>query len=77
MQMCNLLPSLYRSGRYGLEFLRGQQINLIVSFFIQIVLIIDERIKLVSLELLHFGVIARLFRQIGGHSSRFLLCSLI
>ena len=26
------------------------------------------RVKLVSLELIHFGVIARLFRQIGGHS---------
>ena len=34
-------------------------------------------IKLVSKELLHFGVIARLFRQIGGHSGRFVLCSSI
>ena len=33
-------------------------------------------LKLVSKELNHFGVIADLFRQIGGHSSRFLLfCS--
>jgi hypothetical protein len=33
-------------------------------------------VKLVSWELIHFGVIARLFRQIGGHSSRFVLfCS--
>ena len=30
-----------------------------------------ENVKLVSQELIHFGVIARLFRQIGGHSSRF------
>ena len=33
-------------------------------------------LELVSKELNHFGVIADLFRQIGGHSSRFLLfCS--
>ena len=33
-------------------------------------------VKLVSSELIHFRVIARLFRQIGGHSSRFVLfCS--
>ena len=33
-------------------------------------------IELVSKELYHFGVIAGLFRQIGGHSSRFMLfCS--
>ena len=30
-------------------------------------------IELVSKELNHFGVIADLFRQIGGHSSRFVL----
>ena len=30
-------------------------------------------LKLVSYELIHFGVIACLFRQIGGHSSRFVL----
>jgi hypothetical protein len=34
------------------------------------------RLELVSKELNHFGVIACLFRQIGGHSSRFVLfCS--
>jgi len=34
------------------------------------------QIELVSKELNHFGVIAGLFRQIGGHSSRFVLfCS--
>ena len=34
------------------------------------------RVELVSKELNHFGVIADLFRQIGGHSSRFVLfCS--
>ena len=34
-------------------------------------------IELVSKDLNHFGVIAGLFRQIGGHSSRFVLfCSL-
>ena len=27
-----------------------------------------SELKLVSLELIHFGVIAHLFRQIGGHS---------
>ena len=33
-------------------------------------------VELVSKELNHFGVIADLFRQIGGHSSRFVLfCS--
>jgi len=33
-------------------------------------------IELVSKELTHFGVIAGLSRQIGGHSSRFVLfCS--
>ena len=30
-------------------------------------------LELVSKELNHFGVIADLFRQIGGHSSRFVL----
>ena len=35
-----------------------------------------ERLELVSKELNHFGVIADLFRQIGVHSSRFMLfCS--
>ena len=34
------------------------------------------KVELVSKELNHFGVIADLFRQIGGHSSRFVLfCS--
>ena len=33
-------------------------------------------VELVSKELNHFGVIADLFRQIGGHSTRFVLfCS--
>ena len=32
-------------------------------------------LELVSKELNHFGVIADLFRQIGGHSSRFVLFS--
>jgi len=35
----------------------------------------DEKLLLVSKELNHFGVIAGLFRQIGGHSSRFVLTS--
>ena len=36
----------------------------------------DMKLELVSKELNHFGVIADLFRQIGGHSSRFVLfCS--
>ena len=36
----------------------------------------DATLELVSKELNHFGVIADLFRQIGGHSSRFVLfCS--
>jgi hypothetical protein len=36
----------------------------------------DLILELVSKELNHFGVIADLFRQIGGHSSRFVLfCS--
>ena len=35
-----------------------------------------DQVELVSKELNHFGVIADLFRQIGGHSSRFVLfCS--
>ena len=33
-------------------------------------------LELVSKELNHFGAIADLFRQIGGHSSRFVLFSL-
>ena len=34
------------------------------------------KVELVSKELNHFGVITGLFRQIGGHSSRFVLfCS--
>ena len=32
-----------------------------------------EKVELVSKELNHFGVIADLFRQIGGHSSAILL----
>ena len=37
----------------------------------------DKSLELVSKELNHFGMIAGLFRQIGGHSSRFVLfCSL-
>ena len=36
----------------------------------------EYKLELVSKELNHFGVIACLFRQIGGHSSRFVLfCS--
>ena len=35
-----------------------------------------NKLELVSKELNHFGVIAGLFRQIGGHSSRLVLfCS--
>ena len=35
-----------------------------------------DKLELVSKELNHFGVIAGLFQQIGGHSSRFVLfCS--
>ena len=35
-----------------------------------------KKVELVSKELNHFGVIAGLFRQIGGHSSRLVLfCS--
>ena len=38
--------------------------------------ILDCKVELVSKELNHFGVIADLFRKIGGHSSRFVLfCS--
>ena len=37
---------------------------------------VEGEVELVSKELNHFGVIAGLFRQIGGHSSRFVLfCS--
>ena len=39
-------------------------------------LLIEEILELVSKELNHFGVIAGLFRQIGGHGIRFVLfCS--
>ena len=35
-----------------------------------------SKVELVSKELNHLGVIAGLFRQIGGHSSKFVLfCS--
>ena len=38
----------------------------------------SKKVELVSKELNHFGVIAGLFRQIGGHSSRFVLfCSFL
>ena len=38
--------------------------------------VIELQVELVSKELNYFGVIACLFRQIGGHSSRFVLfCS--
>ena len=38
--------------------------------------VFDGGLELVSEELNHLGVIAGLFRQIGGHSSRFMLfCS--
>ena len=37
---------------------------------------LEKILELVSKELNHFGVIADLFRQIGGHSTRFVLfCS--
>ena len=35
--------------------------------------LVNFRLELVSKELNHFGVIAGLFRQIGGHSRRFVL----
>ena len=35
--------------------------------------IFEKNLELVSKELNHFGVIAGLFRQIGGDSSRFVL----
>ena len=39
-------------------------------------LLLGGQVELVSKELNHFGGIADLFRQIGGHSSRFVLfCS--
>ena len=43
----------------------------------QLRIYLEVELKLVSQELLHFGVIARLFRQIGGDRSRFVLCSSI
>ena len=43
---------------------------------IVLILYLIFRLELVSKELNHFGMIADLFRQIGGHSSRFVLfCS--
>ena len=43
---------------------------------IQFIQKFDVLLELVSKELKHFGVIACLFRQIGGHSSRFVFsCS--
>ena len=46
-----------------------------LHFFDQVFLF-DFVLESVSKELNHFGVIAGLFRQIGGHSSRFVLfCS--
>jgi hypothetical protein len=44
--------------------------------FISICAQLSCMLELVSKELNHFGVIADLFRQIGGHSTRFVLfCS--
>ena len=49
----------------------------IVSTWVFIIKYEGDILELVSKELNHFGVIADLFRQIGGHSSRFVLfCSL-
>ena len=43
---------------------------------IMVTIVDGPKVELVSKELNHFGVIEDLFRQIGGHSSRFVLfCS--
>ena len=44
-----------------------------VSLNVDLCIVIVVNLELVSKELNHFGVIAGLFRQIGGHSSRFVL----
>ena len=50
--------------------------DLNLEFLTHQVMLLGGRLELVSKELNHFGVSADLFRQIGGHSSRFVLfCS--
>ena len=50
--------------------------NIILPNFYDVILNFGYAVELVSKELNHFGVIAGLFRQIGGHSSIFVLfCS--
>ena len=58
---------------YGwLGGLQGFQLELNRNILVSL----EGEIELVSKELNHFGVIAGLFGQIGGHSSRFVLfCS--
>ena len=47
--------------------------QIILKIVLKIYQIQEISLELVSKELNHFGVIAGLFRQIGGHSSRFVL----
>ena len=55
------------------EFIRVVKFDAPIIFYIVSLVI---KVELVSKELNYFGVIAGLFWQIGGHSSRFVLfCS--
>ena len=57
--------------RFQKEYLKSSK-----RYVIKAVTWYEFGLELVSKELNHFGVIAGLFRQIGGHSSRFVLfCS--
>ena len=64
---------------HSLRFTSTVSLNIVGKFLdlqsilLKLIIIIQVRLELVSKELNHFGVIACLFRQIGGHSSIFLL----
>ena len=67
---------------HSLRFTSTVSLNIVGKFLdlqsilLKLIIIIQVRLELVSKELNHFGVIACLFRQIGVHTSRFVLfCS--
>ena len=58
------------------KLIKEEKLKSVYSFMLEYSKITVCLIELVSNELNHFGVIADLFRQIGGHSNRFVLfCS--
>ena len=65
-------PFLGRRARVSAHLESVWRVGNLLRFFVRYELMVE----LVSKELNHFGVVADLFRQIGGHSSRIVLfCS--